>query len=299
MTALPGTAAPLPAPVPAPVPDDIDARPGSAVSLLRTVVGLYLRRLGGWMPVAGLVLVLQLVGLEHSAARTAISRVKSAGLLLAETRGGVKGYALAPAAWPMLVAGDRRIFHPRRMAPGDPWCLISFSIPEGRRAQRHQLRRRLQYIGCGTVSAGLWICPASLAGEVEQILAELGVREDATLFTSTDPDPLAPAAWWDLDGLAGVHHEFLAAAEPLRAEPDPLVRYVRGIDLWRPIPYLDPGLSQHLLPADWPGRHSEQLYAEISELAVPAEARLEDLLRDTPALPEHGLRSRAAGTGPA
>ena len=29
--------------------DDIDARPGSTASLLRTIVGLYLRPLGGWI----------------------------------------------------------------------------------------------------------------------------------------------------------------------------------------------------------------------------------------------------------
>ena len=46
--------------------DDIDARPGSTVSLLRTVVGLYLRRQGGWMPVAALVLVLQHLGLDRA-----------------------------------------------------------------------------------------------------------------------------------------------------------------------------------------------------------------------------------------
>lgn len=279
--------------------DDIDARPGSAVSLLRTVVGLYLRRQGGWMPVAALVLVLQHLGLDPSGARTAISRVKAAGLLVPEARGDVKGYALAAGAEPMLAAGDRRIFHPRRMSRGERWCLISFSLPEERRAVRHQLRRRLQFIGCGTVSAGLWICPATLTGEVEQILADLGVRDEATLFETGDPRPLTPASWWDLDALAALHREFAAGTEPLRAEPDPLIRYARGIDLWRPIPYLDPGLPEHLLPADWPGRRSEQVYTELAQLAPAAEARLDLLLRASPASAERVLDTARAGTRPA
>lgn len=262
-----------------PVLDDIDARPGSAVSITRTVVGLYLRRLGGWIPVAGLVRLLEHVGVESGPARTAISRVKSAGLLTAVDRDGLKGYALGDGAEPMLAAGDRRIFHPRRMADGDPWCLISFSLPEERRSVRHQLRRRLQFIGCGTVSAGLWICPAYLTSEVEAILDDLGVRGDATLFETTDPRPLAVGTWWDLDGLADVHREFLAGAEPLLSEADPLIRYVRGIDLWRLIPYVDPGLAESLLPADWPGRRSEQLYDGFAALATEAQARVEDLLR--------------------
>lgn len=279
--------------------DDIDARPGSAVSLLRTVIGLYLRRLDGWMPVAALVLVLQHLGLDPAGARTAISRVKAAGLLVPQIRGDVKGYALAPGAVPMLEAGDRRIFRPRRMSRGDGWCLISFSLPEERRAVRHQLRRRLQYIGCGTVSAGLWICPASLTEEVEQILADLGVRADATLFEAGDPRPLTPATWWDLDALAALHDAFAAGIEPLRAEPDALIRYARGIDLWRPIPYLDPGLPEHLLPADWPGRRSEQLFAELARLAPAAQSRLDVLLRASPASAERGLNTAGAAARPA
>lgn len=256
--------------------DDIDARPGSAVSLARTVIGLYLRRLGGWMPVADLVRLLGHVGVEAGGARTAISRVKAAGLLVAEDRAGVKGYALGDGAEPMLRAGDRRIFHPRRMVAGDAWCLISFSIPEERRPVRHQLRKRLQFIGCGTVAPGLWISPAYLTHEVGAIIAELGLSEHATLFETSDPRPLRVAEWWDLEGLADVHREFIAAADTVTG--DELTRYVRGIDLWRPIPYVDPGLAPELLPADWPGDRSEQLYRGFAALATAAEARLEDLV---------------------
>lgn len=258
--------------------DDFDARPGSAVSLARTVVGLYLRRHGGWMPVAGLVRILQHIGVEPAAARTAVSRLKAAGLLLPESRAEVRGYTLAPDALPMLVAGDRRIFHPRRMAVGDPWCLISFSVPEEHRSARHQLRRRLHWIGCGTVSSGLWIAPGYLAGEVEQIFDDLQLRGFATLFETTDPQPLTVGQWWDLESLAVMHDEFVAAAEPLAEEHDLLTRYVRGVDLWRPIPYLDPGLAPELLPAGWPGFRSEELYSAFAGLATEAEARVEDLL---------------------
>jgi phenylacetic acid degradation operon negative regulatory protein len=278
--------------------DDFDARPGSAVSLARTVVGLYLRRLGGWISIGDLVRVMQHVGVDDAAARTAVARLKARGLLMPEARAAVKGYRLNPDAVGMLEAGDRRIFSPRRMAAGDPWCLISFSLPEQQRAERHQLRRRLHWIGCGTVSPALWICPATLTTEVEQILLDLGVRAHATLFESTDPRPAgtladAVAGWWDLDELAAVHGAFLAEVEPLlRPHGDQLAGYVRGIDLWRPIPYLDPGLAREVLPEGWPGHRSEQLYAELAGMAASAAEQLSGLLRDSPALPAPGLRSR-------
>src|SRR5690606_21856175 len=39
--------------------DDMDSRPGSTTSLLRTVIGLYLRDAGGWMPTTSLVELMQ------------------------------------------------------------------------------------------------------------------------------------------------------------------------------------------------------------------------------------------------
>jgi len=35
--------------------DDADSRPGSATSLLRTIIGCYLRRLGGWIAAPALM----------------------------------------------------------------------------------------------------------------------------------------------------------------------------------------------------------------------------------------------------
>ena len=237
---------------------DDDSRPGSATSLLRTIVGLYMRELGGWMPVANLVALMHELGVAAPAARTAVARVKQKGLLVAD-RGA--GYRLADDAVPMLEAGDRRIFTPRRMREGDPWCLVSFSIPESRRALRHQLRRRLQFIGCGTVSQGLWVCPGYLAGEVEQILDELEVREYCSVFTATEVRASGTISqWWDLEAIATLHDTFAASIDE---GDDPFRAWVRGVDAWRPIPYLDPGLPRELLPLDWAGYRSEQLFAQL------------------------------------
>ena len=85
--------------------DDIDARPGSTTSLLRTLIGLYLRPLGGTISSGALVGLASDLGIPAARARTAITRLKKHGLLLAASG----GYALNPAAVPMLERGDRRI----------------------------------------------------------------------------------------------------------------------------------------------------------------------------------------------
>lgn len=263
--------------------DDFDARPGSATSLLRTIVGAHLRDIGGWISIADLITLMSAVGVTSASTRTAVLRVKAKGLLTASTLGGQTGYRLHPDAVPMLELGDRRIFSFRQQSDTDPWCLISYSIPETQRDARHQLRRRLGWIGCGTVATGLWICPAFLSDEVEGILADLGLRDSATLFITGTPQTsgtLADAAakWWDLDRLAALHRGFIAhhgGSVALPATPaDPrtaFARYIAALDEWRILPYLDPGLPPSALPADWPGFESVALFGSITAtLVAPA-----------------------------
>ncbi len=250
--------------------DDFDSRPGSATSLLRTIVGSYLRELGGRASVAHLIRLLGALGVSEAHARTAVLRVSRKGLLRSN---GNAGYALNPDAIPMLENGDRRIFTFRQMSDGDPWCLVSFSIPEALRAERHQLRRQLSWIGCGTVSPALWICPGFLTDEVEGVFAELGLRRFATLFETAKPRPAgtltdAVATWWDLAALESLHRGFLEATAGF-AELEPtgstaFAAWIRTLDEWRLIPYLDPGLPPSVLPADWSGFASVARFAQLS-----------------------------------
>jgi phenylacetic acid degradation operon negative regulatory protein len=273
--------------------DDYSSRPGSAASLVLTIVGLYLRRVGGWIPTAGLVSLADEVGSPGPLTRTAIARLKKRGILAAARRDGVSGYALRPEAVRMLERGDRRIFAPRNMPADGAWCLISFSLPEDQRQVRHQLRRRLSWIGCGIVAPALWICPDFLSDEVEEILRELGIRSAATVFRTELPRvdgriEEAIAQWWDLPAIDALHRDFiktmdgLLPASPSSAEA--FRAYVAGIDAWRVIPYLDPGLPLALLPADWPGRESATLFAEFSDrLADPAWHHVRHVVAAAPA----------------
>ncbi|NHI15983.1 PaaX family transcriptional regulator C-terminal domain-containing protein [Microbacterium excoecariae] len=256
--------------------DDMESRPGSATSLLRTIVAIFLREMGGWISVAHLLELLDALDISDARARTAIARVKKKGLLIAETRDGGAGYRLADQAVPMLARGDRRVYNPRNMGADDRWYLISFTIPEERRAQRHQLRKRLEWIGCGLVSPALWIAPAFLADEIEEILRRVGVRDDCTTFVAERPivtgDPRETvAAWWDLDAIRAHHDTFLrlhARDVPPPAgvtDREAFAIYIRAIDTWRIVPYIDPGLHPSLLPDDWPGSDTSRLLEDLRE----------------------------------
>lgn len=253
--------------------DDLESRPGSATSLLRTVIGLYLRGPNAQLTAGNLVVLMDALGVSAANTRTAVARVKLKGLIRSAQVAGAPGYVLDAAAEAMLARGDRRIFHPRTMHAGDHWCLISFSVPETERERRHQLRRRLSWIGCGTVAAGLWIAPDMLRNEVEQVFDELELRDRTTLFVTAAPlsgVPLATAIsqWWDLPSIADLHSSFLfdTAAVPLQAvdtTAEAFSHFVHSIDSWRIIPYLDPGLPYELLPTNWPGLASSARFADI------------------------------------
>ena len=255
--------------------DDMDSRPGSATSLLRTVVGLYLRRMGGWISIADLIFLMEQVDVKAARTRTAVMRLKKKELLLPKTVNDVAGYELNAAAAEMLAKGDRRIFEARSMGELDAWCVISFSLPEELRSSRHQLRRRLSWIGAGTVSPALWICPDFLSAEVEDILDDLQIREHVTVFRTERPRVAgdlreAIAQWWDLDALDALHRRFIAELGALGASApvtptEAFSRYVRGVDAWRMIPYLDPGLPADLLPDGWPGAESTRLFTDLAE----------------------------------
>lgn len=264
--------------------DDIDARPGSVTSLLRTVLATYVRPLGGWIATAALVRLMEDAGVPAPRTRTALVRVKAKGLLRPQTRDGAAGYAFTDEAAPMLVRAHQRIHHPRAMATGDPWCLVSFSIPEELRDLRHQLRRRLRHIGCGTVSAALWIAPEYLTGEVEEVLDELGVREHCTLFAADEVREVrdlraSVAQWWDFAELAVLHQDFLdrhaeeiAGWRPTAPAAEAFSVWVRSLDRWRTIPYNDPGLPARLLPPDWPGLRATPLFRTVRDDVAPLAA---------------------------
>jgi phenylacetic acid degradation operon negative regulatory protein len=263
--------------------DDLDTRSGSASSLLRTLVGASIRDLGGWMSSAAFVSLLGQVGVSPARTRNALTRAKAKGLLRAEIRTS-PGYALTEEGRALLARGDRRIFHPRLMSARDPWCLISFSVPESDRDLRHQLRRRLTWIGCGVVADALWVCPAFLADEVGAIVSELELADHVTLFRAhvilSPQDPATDiASWWDLTAIAALHERFLAshaaAIDEFTADPRPATAYrtwITALDAWRPIPYLDPGLPAEWLPATWPGNRSIPLFLQFRDNVVALAA---------------------------
>lgn len=265
-------------------------------ALIVTVYGLYAREAGGWFSIAALIRLMAELGVDDSAVRSAISRLKQRGLLEPRRKDGAAGYGLSSRGSEILAEGDRRIFQRPRASSADGWLLAVFSVPEQERARRHALRTRLAWLGFGTVAAGVWIAPGQLADEARDILAADGLSAYISLFKA---GYLAfgdirekVGQWWDLARLEQLYQAFIDAAAPVLAGWEgsaehpgrAFADYVRVLTAWRRLPFLDPGLPPDLLPADWHGVRAAELFGQLrARLAEPARANVRELTGLPPA----------------
>lgn len=250
--------------------------PGSR-TLVVSFLGAVVHRLGGWMPIGGAIDLLTQAGLDGQSVRTAVFRLKRRGWLAADIRNGVRGYALTEVAHAALAAGDEIIWHaspPADLAEG--WCIVSFSVPESARAQRHQLRSQLAGLGFGNVGSGMWIAPARRRSAAESAIGELGLLARCAIFVGAyaggEPLPDLVADSWDLEQIDNRYRRFIAEHGRLaegggaRGVTDPqeaFVTYLRVVDHWRRLPYRDPGLPPEVLPTGWSAATAGELFVGL------------------------------------
>lgn len=257
-------------------------------SLIFDVYGAFVRDLDNWLAVADLVRLMAALDVDEQAVRSSVSRFSRKGLLVRNLRDGQVGYALSQRALEILAEGDLRIYD--RLEPArveDGWALATFSIPEEVRAERHQLRTRLTWLGFGNLGAGLWIAPRRMLVRAEAMVLELGLERYVDLFEAhyqafDDVENLV-ARCWDLDRIREAYRDFLAGFEPVlkrwkNTEPsdapaEAFADYIVALHEWRKVPYLDPGLPPALLPDDWEGVPAAALFAELRDTLEPTGMR--------------------------
>ena len=258
-----------------------DLRPQS---LIISIFGAYGRNLGGWFSVSTLVYLLNDVGVDDPAVRSALSRFKRRRILISEKKGGVAGYSLSESAWQTFDVGDARVLQRRTPPPNDGWVLAAFSIPESKRDVRYRLRSRLAKVGFAQVGGGLWIAPRALEPDARYVVQALGVQDHVDIFSAEHTAFRSTAdavnQWWDLPAIAHEYESFTAEFKSLRAKYDratsppinvkAFTDYTRTLTAWRPLPYNDPGLPREYLPNAWSGDQATALFYALHDQLAPA-----------------------------
>lgn len=250
--------------------------------LIVTIFGLYCRGHGEAIAVADLIRLLGDCGVESSAVRSAVSRLKKRGLLVNRRVRGSTVYAPSEQMREVFREGDERIFHPPRSGAADAWLLAAFTVPEAKRHLRHKIRSIFTKWGSGSVTPGVWIAPdinaERIRGELELHRLSGYVDFFGAHYLGAEELRVKVAQWWDLPSLAGLYEQFLAQWRPAlddaaqTSDAEAFARYVTLMTQWRRLPYLDPGLPLELLPAPWPAERASALMQALHERWSAASA---------------------------
>lgn len=251
----------------------------SARSLLLTMLGEFVLRDGGAAWTNRLIDGLGVLGVDEGAARQALARSSTRGLIESERVGRRTRWSLTDRARTVLTEGAARIYgfgseHP---AWDGRWLLVMTSVPEANRHLRAALRNRMTWLGFGALGPGTWVSPwASREAGAQRILDELGVVAGCLSWVGR-PGLMGSvedrvAEIWDLDAVAADYVSFTARARSERpgGREESFGALVRLVHDWRHFPAADPGLPEELLPPSWPSSPAAKIFRDRRAEWLPA-----------------------------
>ena len=246
---------------------DATSRPFTARSVIAsTLLGVESSEL----PVAQLVTMVGLFGINANRARVALSRMVAAGEVVTDGNGR---YRLVGR---LLERQERQreSLAGRTRAWDGTWSMVVVTSTGRAADERAALRRELVLARLAEVREGVWIRPANLDVRPGPTAADGGSGADsggdggrsrglATFSSVPDGDPVQLAAGlWDLGGWAERARVLLARMEdePTERPDDLAASFDTSASVLR-LCQADPLLPAELLPADWPGGTLRQRYA--------------------------------------
>jgi phenylacetic acid degradation operon negative regulatory protein len=169
-----------------------------------------------------------------------------------------------------------------------------------KRRLRRILRKRLLWLGFGTLNNATWISPQNLRAEVEQVVSALNVCSYVEFFTAEHrgfaSDEEIVTRCWNLEQLNDYYATFIARYDPLFQEHQARLRAGDSLEPqecfmqcfmliheYRSSPYVDPNLPLELLPDDWLGEKATQIFRQYYNLLIEkAEAFVDSVLAKAP-----------------
>jgi len=238
----------------------------------------------------GIVQALEDLGFTKAAARIALSRLVRKGYLTRVKDGRRVYLEMSEELRRILAEGEQRIFSfGTPEAASTTWTLLSYSIPEELRAERDRLRKRLAFLGFGSIHDAFWFTPRDRVDVVLKILDELSLSQYAEVFRGapvggTDVSALISRAW-NGERVTKLYDAFVAEFAPYRntslrqrlPDRDCFLVRTRAVHQFRQFVELDPELPSTAVEQESRQRAIEtftDVYGSLAEVATSYFDRL-------------------------
>lgn len=236
------------------------------------------------IPSQAIVLLLGEFGISDASARASMRRLTARGLVRAERNGRTTAYGSPVRANHSIIRHFKRIFGFGAESPAwdGQWTVVTFSVPEGERDTRRNLRDQLRLLGFGPLFDAVWVTPHDRTQLAVDGAREIGLDTVAVMRATIHgtPDSAIVGRAYDLDAIASSYHSFIETYGPVReriragtiTSRDALQIRTAVITDWRNATVNDPLLPFELLPADWPLARARaccvDVYDGLGELAT-------------------------------
>lgn len=250
----------------------LQVSPGSARSMLLTILGEFVYPEGEPVWTSTLLHVLTGVGIEEKTARQAIARGASAGWIMPGRSGREVCWNLTAAGRQLIRDGAQRV---ESLSAGfsawdGKWLILIITVPESSRVVRRRLYSSLNWAGFGNPTPGIWVSPhPEREEEARHIIDDLKLSASTFAFIGacatiglSDRELVERA--WNLGAVEAYYEEILErfnGLQPLE-EDAILFAHVQLVNQWQRFPFIDPQLPNTLLPVDWIGRRASVLFQE-------------------------------------
>jgi phenylacetic acid degradation operon negative regulatory protein len=240
----------------------------------------------GEIPMAAIVRLAAELRVRPAATRSAVHRLARQGWLSTGRRGRDSLIRLTPNGRSLIGQGRRRIFSPVTRSWDGRWTIIEFSVPEGQRDVRDSLRTRLEFLGFGSPSSGMYVSPLDYQDEVVSLGHELHASGYLRVFRAellwpSSGRAFVARAWRGLAEVDRGYREFMRRFRSrlgidrraiASASLEPATAFRTRFELvyeFRRRLFGDPGLPPELAPASWAGLAARDLFMEYHDLVTP------------------------------
>jgi phenylacetic acid degradation operon negative regulatory protein len=264
--------------------------PGSARSLLLTILSELVWPVEKPVWTWALLHVLKGLGVEEQTARQAIARAAASGWIEPERHGREVRWHLTDASQRIFEEGSPRVLSMKNSFSDwdGTWLTLLVTIPQTHRGSRKKLYAGLTWAGFGNPAPGVWVSPhPERSAEVGHLVERLGLSDNTMSFVGKvtgigTSEAEIVAAGWNLAALEQYYADVLREFSDQRpaSSDEMLFTDVRMAREWQRFPQSDPQLPEALLP-DWIGRKvARRIEALRAQWANTVHARFAEVNAD-------------------